>query len=144
MKIVVDSNIIFSSLISGKEIYLELFRINELYIPDIVFLEIDKYESSLIRKTKMKHTDFRHFIQMLFKEITVMPKSAISKENWQNAHKLCMGIDEKDTPFIALSLELVVPVWTNDKKLVEGLEKKGFDRFLTTQKLMTDKDNVGK
>lgn len=140
MRIVVDSNIIFSSLISGKEVYIELFRINELYIPDIVLIELDKYESRLIQRTKMKQADFRKFIQMLFKEITVIPKFAISKENWQKAHELCMGIDEKDTPFVALSFELVTPIWTNDKKLVEGLEEKGFGSFLATEKLITDNE----
>lgn len=137
MKIVVNSNIIFSSLISGKEFYITLFRTHELYIPDIVFLELDKYESRLIQKTRMGQTDFRKFVQMLFEEITVIPKSAISKENWQKAHGLCRDIDEKDTPFVALSLELSVPVWTDDKKLTEGLRKKGFDYFLTTEELMT-------
>lgn len=75
---------------------------------------------------------------MLFKEITVIPKFAISKENWHEAYGLCADIDEKDTPFVALSLELTVPLWTNDKKLIKGLKKKGFDNLLTTEELMTD------
>lgn len=35
MRIVVDSNIIFSALISGKEVYLDIFKKNDVYIPDI-------------------------------------------------------------------------------------------------------------
>ena len=95
MKMVIDSNIIFSALISGKEFYIDLFRANELYIPSIVFLELDKYESRFIQHTQLSQTNFRKFIQMLFKEITVIPKSAISKENWQKAHELCMDDDVK-------------------------------------------------
>jgi predicted nucleic acid-binding protein len=86
----------------------------------------------------MNQTEFRKFIQMLFKEITVIPKFAISKENWYEAYKLCADIDEKDTPFVALSIELAVPLWTNDKKLVKGLKKKSFNNLLTTEELMTD------
>ena len=138
MKVVADSNIIFSSLISGKEIYIDIFRMNEIYVPDIVLLELDKYEKRLIQKTQMNQTEFRKFIQMLFKEITVIPKFAISKENWYEAYKLCADIDEKDTPFVALSIELAVPLWTNDKKLVKGLKKKSFNNLLTTEELMTD------
>jgi len=35
MKIVVDSNIIFSALISGKEIYVDIFKINDVFIPAV-------------------------------------------------------------------------------------------------------------
>ena len=61
MKIVVDSNIIFSALISGKEIYLDIFKKHDVYLPDIVFPELNKYESHLIRKTKnlsVNNSDF--------------------------------------------------------------------------------------
>jgi predicted nucleic acid-binding protein len=40
MKIVVDSNIIFSSLISGKTFYMDFFSQNEAYAPDFLFEEI--------------------------------------------------------------------------------------------------------
>ncbi len=82
MKVIADSNIIFSSLISGKGIYIDIFRTNEIYVPDVVLLELDKYEKRLIQKTQINQTEFRKFIQMLFKEITVIPKFAISKEKW--------------------------------------------------------------
>ena len=71
------------------------------------------------------------FTQLLFEELTVIPKFAISSMNWQKAYEICKDVDEKDTPFVALSLELDVPLWTNDKKLGEGVKKKGFDRFVT-------------
>jgi predicted nucleic acid-binding protein len=85
MKIVVDANVIFSALISGKEIYLEIFQEHEVYIPDIVLFELLKYESRLIKKSKVKQDRFRMFIQMLFEVITVIPKFAISPINWQKA-----------------------------------------------------------
>lgn len=36
-------------------------------------------------------------------------------------------VDEYDAPFIALSLELEAPLWTGDKKLIKGLERKGVE-----------------
>lgn len=136
MKIVVDLNIIFSALISGKEIYVDIFKINDVFVPDIVFSELNKYEARLIKKTKLKRNEFRTFVQMLFEEITVMPKFAISPENWQMAYKICNKIDEKDTPFVALSLELKMPLCTNDKTLYEKLKEKGFNNFVTVEELM--------
>lgn len=138
MKIVVDSNIIFSALISGKEIYLDIFKKNDVYMPDIVFPELNKYESHLIRKTKLGQNEFKIFVQMLFEEVVVIPKFAISVENWQNAYILCKNVDEKDTPFIALSLELEIPLWTNDKALCEGIKNSGFDNFVTTEDLLKE------
>jgi len=130
------SNIIFSALISGKEIYLDIFRRNDVYIPDIVFSELNKYEARLIKKTKLKQAKFKMFVQMLLEEVTVIPKFAISIEKWQNAYEICKDIDEKDTPFVALSLELEIPLWTNDKTLCERIKKKGFDNFVTTEELL--------
>ncbi len=136
MKIVIDSNIIFSALISGKEIYVDIFRINDVFIPDIVLLELKKYETRLIKKTRLKQNEFRMFVQTLFEEITIIPKFAISPENWQKAYEICNKIDEKDTPFVALSFELKIPLCSNDKILCKGLKRKGFDNFVTFENLM--------
>ena len=137
MKIVVDSNILFSAFISGKEAYLDIFRRNDVYMPDIVLLELNKYEARLIKKTKLKGTDFRLFVHMLFEEVTIIPKFAISDENWKKAYKICKDVDEKDAPFVALSLELKIPLWTNDKALFEGLREKGFSNFIAAEELFT-------
>ena len=37
--------------------------------------------------------------------------------------------DIKDTPFVALSIDLAIPFWTGDKKLKDGLKQKGFHDF---------------
>jgi len=45
------------------------------------------------------------------------------------------GIDEDDTPFIALGIELNAKLWTGDKILSKGLAKKGVDLSITTEEL---------
>ncbi|MFH1014933.1 MAG: PIN domain-containing protein [Nitrospirota bacterium] len=137
MKAVIDSNIIFSAIISGKQFYIDIIQSNEFYTPDIVFIELEKYETRIIEKSRLPIEDFRKFVRMLFEKIVVIPKLAISKENWQKAYNLCKDVDEKDTPFIALSLELSMPVWTNDKSLTDGLKAKDFNQFISTEQLMS-------
>ncbi len=44
MKIVLDSNILFSALISSKDIYLDILQKIRAYTPDFIFIEIFKYE----------------------------------------------------------------------------------------------------
>jgi len=45
---VIDSNILFSAFMSGKNIYQLLFSENEIYIPDYAFSEIDKYKKRIL------------------------------------------------------------------------------------------------
>lgn len=45
------------------------------------------------------------------------------------AYRLCHDIDEKDTPFLALALEMEAKLWTSDEILKSGLMKKGFRGF---------------
>ncbi len=113
-----------------------------IYAPDFIFTEISKYENSIIKKTKIGK-EFKFFIRELFSEITVIPKLAISKENYTKALSLCENIDPKDTAYLALSIELDIPIWTNDKKLIQGLIKKGYKKLITTEeifKLTIDKE----
>jgi predicted nucleic acid-binding protein len=137
VKAVIDSNIIFSAIISGKQFYIDIIQSNEFYTPDIVFIELEKYEARIIEKSRFPIEDFRKFVRMLFEKIVVIPKMAISKENWQKAYNLCKDVDEKDTPFIALSIELSMPLWTNDKSLTEGLKTRNFNQFISTEQLMS-------
>lgn len=40
MKLILDSNVIFSCLLSGKKLYLELLSQNQCFSPDFIFEEI--------------------------------------------------------------------------------------------------------
>lgn len=46
--------------------------------------------------------------------------------------KLVEGIDDYDAPFMALSLALKAPLWTGDKKLINGLKRKEYNFILDT------------
>ena len=48
MEIVLDSNILFSALISGKEVYIEILRSLDIYVPDFIFNELSKYQERII------------------------------------------------------------------------------------------------
>lgn len=48
MKVVLDSNVLFSALISGKELYIDVFKALQVYVPDFIFGEISKYQEKII------------------------------------------------------------------------------------------------
>ncbi len=133
MNVVLDSNILFSALISGKEAYLEILRAVNAYAPDFIFQEIAKYEERIISKTKSK-TAFKLFVRDLFSEITVIPKLAIAAASFEQAFLLCHDVDPKDTPYLALSIDLDFPLWTNDKKLMTDYSRKAIIRSLRPTK----------
>lgn len=136
MHVVIDSNIIFSALISGDWRYIELVKKIHFYLPDFALMELEKYEEVILNKRKLPISDFRTFVKNLFEEISVIPKFAIRKASYDKALALCNDVDPKDTPFVALAIEYSFPLWTNDQELIKGLKAKGFDNFIDRQEIM--------
>lgn len=129
-KYVIDANVIFSALISGKQIYLHLFDKYEFYVPDFVFIEIDKYKSLILSKTKLTKKEFQDFIKKLFQQVIVIPSLYIQDKNREKAINLCGDIDLKDTVYVALSVEMDMPLVTRDKPLYDGLKEKNFNKIM--------------
>lgn len=134
MRVVADSNVIFSALISSKSTYLEIFESVEVFVPDFIFVEIAKYESRIRQRAKLEgHLKF--FTQALFRHITVIPNLAIDSGSFLRAYSLCRDIDPEDTPSVALSIDLSVPLWTNDKQLSNGLRAQGYTNLIDSSEI---------
>jgi len=129
-KYVLDANVIFSALISGKQIYLILFDKNQFYTPDFSFLEIDKYKSVILQRTKLSIKELQDFIQKLFQQIIVIPSLLITDASRNKARELCIDIDLKDTVYVALSIEMNITLVTSDKPLYNGLKSKKFEKVI--------------
>jgi len=132
---VTDANVIFSSLISGKDNYLELVSINRLYLPDFALVELQEYQQIIWEKTKQNPDELKAFTLALFDKITVVPNLLISLPNYRTAYELCKDIDPKDMTYVALSIELAYPLLTRDKPLADGLRAKGFASIVTLDEL---------
>jgi predicted nucleic acid-binding protein len=65
--------------------------------------------------------------------VTLYKEGLIDTSHWDRAYELCAGVDETDTPHVALALALDGLLWTGDKRLREGLVAKGFDRFFSPE-----------
>lgn len=59
----------------------------------------------------------------------------ISEESYQFAETLTSDIDEDDIEFVALTHQIGGRLWSGDKKLLAGLEKKGWRDFITVGEL---------
>jgi predicted nucleic acid-binding protein len=129
--VVVDTNLIFSALVSNSSRIREiLFESNlTFYAPDYLITEIFKHKDKLVKYSKLSENEFFLYFNAIFEQIRFVPTDFIGSESRQIAYDLCKDVDINDIPFIALSVELKIPLWTGDKKLKEGLRLKGFNGF---------------
>ncbi len=114
MKLVLDSNIIFSALIKKSTTRnIILSDIFDLYAPEYVFIEITEHKELLLRKSKMNEEDFDALLLLLQKHIHLVSKENYNK-NMALAENILRNIDITDSPFLALALDLKCSIWSND------------------------------
>ena len=129
--VVIDTNMVFSALIpKASQIRDILFESNmNFYSPNILIAEIFKHKDKLLKSSKLTESEFDLYFNGIIKRINFIPTDFIGSVSRQKAYDLCFDVDIKDTPFVALSIDLEIPFWTGDKKLIEGLKQKGFHNF---------------
>jgi predicted nucleic acid-binding protein len=131
--VVVDTNILFSSLMAKN---LKLRQVLEredirFYAPNFLMVEIFKHKERILQKSKAAEDEVYEILYKTLHKINFINEETISLGNFIAAYKLCADIDEKDTPFVALTLELEAELWTKDDTLKRGLIKKGFNSFFS-------------
>lgn len=129
--VVIDTNLVFSALIpKASQIRDVLFESNmDFYSPNILITEIYKHKDKLVKSSKLTESEFYLYFNGIIERIKFIPTDFIGLESRQKAYDLCQNVDIKDTPFVALSIDFAIPLWTGDKKLKDGLIQKGFYSF---------------
>jgi predicted nucleic acid-binding protein len=123
---VIDANVIFSGILSRKEVYQTLFSENKCYTPDFALSEIKKYRAVILKKSKASPKALREFTFSVFSKITVVPDYVISTDAYEQAVQLCQNVDLKDVNYVALTIEIAdSQLLTRDKLLYHGLIAKG-------------------
>lgn len=72
---------------------------------------------------------------MILTNLTLVSEELISERNWLAAYEFTKAVDEDDTPFVALALELNTKLWTGDKVLAKGLRAKGANLIISTTEM---------
>jgi predicted nucleic acid-binding protein len=128
---VIDTNLILSALIpKSSKIRDTLFDENlTFYAPNFLITEFYKHKEKLLKYSKLNEEEFFEYFSGIINRINFVPIDSIKTESRKIAYNYCKGIDVKDTPFVALAIELKLPIWTGDKKLKEGLKELGFKDF---------------
>jgi predicted nucleic acid-binding protein len=140
MKIVVDSNVVFSALLNPKssigDIILNSQDTFSFYTCEFLREEIGNHKNKILARTGYDDRDFNELEFLVYKQIDFFSESTIPFEFWRKAAEFVRDIDMDDISFVALSLFLDLKLWTGDKSLQIGLARKGFTNIITTQEMM--------
>ena len=115
MDLIIDANILFSSLIKeGITINIILNQNIRLFAPDFLFNEFLKYKEEILKKTNRDKKEFDEIFIILENLINIIPKEEFI-EYLKEAEIIVP--DKNDVPYFALALRLKIPIWSNDKRL---------------------------
>ncbi len=141
MKIVVDTNIIFSCLLKTNGTIGDLFfnsdGIFEFYSCTYMRFEIDKHWLKIMRISKLSDEQLTEVRFKVFSKINFINEELIPEKIWLKSEELVSGIDLDDVDFIALTKYLNASLWTGDLELYNGLKLNGFKKVFTTKELFT-------
>lgn len=139
MNLVIDTNIVFSCLLNPKsiigEIVLNYQDVIKFYAPNLLLDEIDRYSEKIEKYSKLNKSQLQICKSLLLNSIQFVSEDLISSNCWLNAFNLTENIDEDDTPFVALALQMKTKLWSGDKKLSNGLLVKNSKIICTTLEL---------
>ena len=80
MDLVIDANIIISSLISihGKNFDLIFNERVNIYAPEFLLEEVKNYKNEIISKAQISESDFNIFLSIISSKIEIIPKEEFS------------------------------------------------------------------
>ena len=140
MKIVVDTNIVFSAILNSSS---DIGKILINAIPNVKFYSCNFIKEELFlnrqklqKLTRLDLSDLEELLSITTQNIHFINEKLLPSEAWNEAIRLTEDFDLKDAPFIALSLHLRATLWSGDKKLRLGVLKKGFVNINDTKSLL--------
>ncbi len=140
MKIVVDTNIIFSALLNSNSTIGDLLfnseKYFEFYSCTYMRYEIEKHWERLKKISKLTDKQLEISHQQILLKLKFIDEAIIPAETWLAAEQITKGIDIDDLDFVALTRFLKATLWTGDKILSNGLKRINFKRVLNTQELL--------
>lgn len=95
-----------------------------------MFIEIFKHKERIFKNASANDDEIYDYLEKILHRIHFYNEELISTTSFFEAYHLCKNVDLKDIAFVALSIELKVPLWTRDTILKEALIQKGFNNFL--------------
>jgi len=139
MQIIVDTNIVFSALLNSNSrigrLLLDSRDKFRFYSCKYLQKEIHRHADKIKQYSGLDNDDLSELIALVesrifFIEEELLPVAIINK-----AKELVKDVDFDDFAFVAIADHLDSLLWTGDKKLIAGLQQKGYKRIVSTADL---------
>ena len=114
MLLVVDANIVISSLIVDKLEHIIFSPKLDLIAPDLLFTEIRKHKAEVLSKSKLSGVEFEILMALLEMRIRSVPMEEFIS-SLPKAEAL-LGRHKKDAMYVALALKFNCPFWSYEKR----------------------------
>lgn len=139
MRVVVDTNIVFSAILNTKNKFARILlqpksKIN-FYSTEQLFAEIDEHKEKIRSISNYSDIELNRIIALITKKIRFINLRLIPKKVYDLAESITHDVDIDDTEFVALTEHIKGRLWSGDKELQNGLKRKGWDKFISTEEL---------
>lgn len=146
MRIIVDTNIVFSALLNSNnrigKILLQSKGYFQFFTCNFLQLEIQRHYNKLLKLTQLTEAELTELQTLVIHNITFIDERLLPQQLLQATEVLLKTIDPNDTPFVALTKHLKGRLWTGDMQLYHGLKAKRFKNIVTTAELSLLLDNL--
>jgi predicted nucleic acid-binding protein len=140
MKVVVDSNIVFSAILNTKsqigQLIINGTKYFDYYTIGLLKTEIFKHKSKILQIAGLREEQFIETYQFIIQRIRFIDEVLLSDDELKKAIGWVSDIDVEDAPFVALNEHLNSFLWTGDEVLINGLKEKGYTMIITTKELL--------
>lgn len=139
MKIIVDTNIVFSAILNTNSRIAQILIYEnpkfQFYSCDYLLTEIIKHREKLLKLTNLSGEELLELEKFITNNITFINEHLLPEKLIEETQILLQNIDPFDVPFVALANHLDAKLWTGDKKLYNPLKEQNFKNIISTIEL---------
>jgi len=139
MKIIVDTNIVFSAVLNSNnrigKILLNSKEHFQFFTCNYLRTEIQRHRNKLLKLTKLTEDQLSELEDLVTQHITFIDERLIPQDILIKTEIQLKAIDPDDTVFVALAKHLEGKLWTGDLQLYNGLKAKRFKDIILTSDL---------
>ena len=140
MIIVIDSNIVFSAILNTDsligDLILNSHGIFTFRSCSFLTYEIQSHWKKIQNISKLSDEELQESRRLIYKNIEFIDERQIPKNCRMLGFELTKDVDTKDFVFVSLNEYIKSILWTGDKKLIQGLKKKGYQELINTKELV--------
>jgi predicted nucleic acid-binding protein len=139
MRIVVDTNIVFSAMLNTNSriarIILQPKNNFNFYSTERLLTEIEEHSNKLIELSGYTKPEYKRVFRLFTTRIRFINIRLIPRNIYIRSVSLTQDVDIDDTEFVALTEHVKGKFWSGDKELKKGLEEKEWYKFVSTEEL---------